>query len=102
MLIVVGLMPGLAQTASAQALTDTANGTLAVVVNFAALTPGTSNAPATTTAQFRIRSKSNTGYNVEVTSVTFVPIASAPVAGGNTVSASDIGIGITAVAPSPT
>ena len=82
-------------------LTDTSDATLTATLPFGTLTAGTSNTPANVTLQFRIRDKNSAGYNVQVTSATFTPTTTAPVDGGSTITASDIGVGIVSVTPSP-
>ena len=87
----------LASGAPAQLLTDGADATLSLSIPFASLTPGTSMTPASTQLQFRVRDSNSTGYHVTA-SASFSAAASASVAGGNTIAASDIGIGITSLA----
>jgi hypothetical protein len=84
--------------ASAQALTDTSNGTLSASIPFGNLTPGNSTAPASTQVQFRIRSNNDNGYRI-LASAVFNVIPTGSVQGGTTVSASDIGVGITSIIP---
>jgi hypothetical protein len=96
--VMVSLMIfGIARSASAQRLQNTANGTLSTVTAYGTLTPGSSNTPSTTTFQFRIRSNSNTGYNVRATLNSFNVTPASPASGGVTISASDIGVAITSV-----
>ncbi|HET9220078.1 MAG TPA: hypothetical protein VFR18_24075 [Terriglobia bacterium] len=82
--------------AVAQSITTTSNGTLTVSIPFANLTPGTSTTPSSTEIQFRIRTDSNTGYRVRASAI-FNVAANSPVDGGSTVTASDIGVGISSL-----
>lgn len=82
--------------ANANALTNTSDSTLAAVLAFGTLTPGTSNGPSSMQAQFRLRNKHGTGYRLDAVA-TFTPATTAPVAGGATISAGDIGVGITSI-----
>jgi len=84
-----------AGSAWAQILTSTANGVLTALVSFTS-SPGTINAPTTRTVQFRIRCRHAIGYNI-VASVVYSVIPAAAADGGSTISASDIGVGITSV-----
>jgi len=84
--------------AIAQVLTNTSNGVLSANIPFGNLTPGTSTTPASTQVQFRIRSNNSTGYKILVSAV-FNVTPTALVQGGNTVSASDIGVGISSIIP---
>src|SRR5215471_7911869 len=84
--------------ASAQVLTDASNGVLTASLPFGNLTPGTSTAPSTTQVQFRLRSSNDNGYKV-LASVVFNVTPTGLVQGGTTVSASDIGLGITSIVP---
>ena len=82
-------------------VTNTANVTLADTAPFATLTPGTSSTPMSAQVQFRLRSRRATatgGYRVDA-QANFVPVTVAPLAGGSTISASDIGVGITSIVP---
>ena len=91
--LALGLSVGL----SAQAITSTSDQTLVLTVPFGAMTPGTSTTPASAQVQFRIRNASTNGYRV--TAITsFSPIPTTGAAGGATITASDVGIGITSVA----
>jgi hypothetical protein len=90
----------LAQPAHAQRLTDTSDQTLSIVLPLNTLTPGTSATPASLQMQFRLRSGSLTGYRVTA-SVSFTSTLAAPLGGGATLSAGDIGVGITQVDTSP-
>lgn len=82
--------------AIAQVLTNTANGVLSASIPFGNLTPGKSTTPSSTQIQFRLRSNRGTGYKVRV-SATFNVTPTGPVQGGTTISASDIGVGITSL-----
>ena len=100
--VAVGLIVlGFASQGFSQVLTDTSDATLTASLPFGTLTAGTSNTPDNVTLQFRIRDKNSAGYNVQVTSATFTPTTTAPVDGGSTITASDIGVGIVSVTPSP-
>jgi hypothetical protein len=88
-------------SAQTHRVTDTADATLAATVPLGSLTPGTSNTPQSAQVQFRLRSRRSTasgGYRVDA-QANFVPTTLAVVAGGSTISASDIGVGITSVVP---
>ena len=82
--------------ASAQVLTDTSDNTLIAAISFGSLTPGTSSTPSSTQIQFRIRDNKNTGYHVTA-SAAFSVAAFSSAAGGSTIAASDIGIGISSI-----
>jgi len=84
--------------AIAQVLTDTSNGVLSASIPFGNLTPGTPTTPATTQIQFRIRSNNDNGYRI-LASAVFNVTPTDLVQGGTTVSASDIGVGITSIVP---
>lgn len=90
---VILLMGG---SALSQILTDTSNGVLVASIPFGNLTPGTSSTPSSTQIQFRIRSNSNNGYKVRA-SASFTAVNTSSVDGGSTVSASDIGVGISSL-----
>ena len=82
-------------------VTNSANAAMADPAPFGTLTPGTSNTPQNAQVQFRLRSRRATaagGYRVDA-QVNFVPTTVAPTAGGSTISASDIGVGITSIIP---
>ena len=87
-------------SAFAQIITDGSDNILSVTIPFGNLTPGTSTTPASTQVQFRIRSNSNNGYKVQA-SATFNVMGAGPNDGGVTVSASDIGVGITGLVFGP-
>lgn len=82
--------------AFAQVLTNTSDGVLSASIPFGNLTPGSSTTPASTQVQFLIRSNSDTGYKIRASAV-FNVIPTAAEQGGATVSASDIGVGITSL-----
>jgi hypothetical protein len=85
-------------TALAQsAMTDTSRNPLSVSIPFSNLTPGKTSTAATTQVQILIRSKNVTGYHIEA-SASFIATTSSPAAGGTTITASDIGVGISALA----
>ncbi len=77
-------------------ITDTADAGLAATAAFGSLTPGKSATPVSTQVQFRLRSKLNTGYRVDA-QTTFTTTLNAAAAGGSTMSARDIGVGITSI-----
>src|SRR5581483_5440775 len=77
-------------------LTNSADATIAAALPFGTLTPGVSATPASTQVQFRLRSKNATGYRVDG-QASFAATLLAAAAGGTTTSASDIGVGITAI-----
>jgi hypothetical protein len=85
-----------ASTASAQVLTNVSDGALSSTIAFGSLTPGLSTTPSSLQIQFKIRDNNNNGYHVTA-SATFSATTSDPTAGGSTISASDIGIGISSV-----
>ena len=99
--MVFGAILGICADAYGQVLTDTSNGTLTATLAFGTLTAGTSNTPDSQTIQFRIRGNNPSGYNLRVQSATFTPTASEPAAGGDTISASDVGIGVISITPAP-
>jgi hypothetical protein len=80
-----------------QVITNASDGTLAAVLAFGTLTPGSSTTPTGTSVQFRLRDNNAAGYhlNAQLTSFTVTPTA--PVAGGNTIASSDVGVGITSI-----
>ena len=78
-------------------ITTTGNGTLAASAAFGSMTPAKTTAATSRQVQFRLRSKDATGYHVNATA-TFTPTTTGAVAGGTTISASDIGVGITSIA----
>jgi hypothetical protein len=79
-------------------ITDTTDATLTATAAFGTLTPGTSATPISTQVQFRLRSRQAGGYRIDG-QATFTTTLNAAVAGGTTVSASDIGVGITSILP---
>jgi hypothetical protein len=83
-------------SAIAQVLTDTSDGVMSVSIPFGNLTPGTSSTPASSQVQFRIRSNNDNGYKVQASAV-FNVITTGLADGGTTVSASDIGVGISSL-----
>jgi hypothetical protein len=84
--------------AIAQVLTDTNNGVLSASIPFGNLTPGNSTTPASTQIQFRVRSNNENGYRI-LASAVFNVTPTGLLQGGTTVSASDIGVGITSIIP---
>ena len=91
----------LSANAFSQRLQNGSNGVLTATVNFGALTPGFSSTPAGTTVNYRIRSNHVNGYRVRVVAATFNQATTAVADGGVTISASDIGVGISSVAVAP-
>ena len=85
-------------SASAQnsRITNTSDATLVATAPFGTLTPSLSPTPASTQVQFRLRSKNNAGYRVDG-QASFSTTLLAVAAGGATVSASDVGVGITSI-----
>ena len=79
-------------------ITNTADAALVTTAAFGTLTPGLSATPASTQVTFRLRSKNNTGYRVDG-QASFTTTLLAVVAGGATVAASDVGVGITSIIP---
>jgi hypothetical protein len=95
-----------APNASAQThrVTDPLNTNLTATAAFGTLTPGTSNTPQSRQVQFRLRSRrasASGGYRVDA-EANFVPVTTEPTGGGSTISASDIGVGITSITPAAT
>ena len=82
--------------APGQRITNTANGTLAGAVAFGTLTPAHTTAPTSGQIQFLLRNSNTRGYHVDA-SATFTPTTTGAVAGGATIAASDIGVGITSI-----
>jgi hypothetical protein len=82
---------------AAQNITNTSNGTLAGIVAFGSLTPARATTVRAAQIQFRLRDNNAAGYHVDA-SATFTPTTTGAVAGGTTIAASDIGIGITSIA----
>lgn len=77
-------------------ITNTSNGTLAASVAFGSLTPAHTTALTSGQVQFLLRNRSGNGYRVDATA-TFTPTTTGAVAGGATIAASDIGVGITSI-----
>src|SRR4051794_18071832 len=89
-----GLAPlGVAQTTSNR-VTNTSDGILAGVVALGNLTPAKTTSVNSAQVQFRVRSKQTAGYRVDATA-TFAVVNTALAAGGTSIAASDIGVGIT-------
>jgi hypothetical protein len=86
--------------AIAQILTNSSDGVLTATIPFGTLTPGTSSTPSSTQVQFRIRSNADTGYRIRASAV-FNVIPTGVPAGGSTISASDIGVGISSLVVEP-
>jgi hypothetical protein len=75
-------------------LTNTSDGTLAASVALGALTPSRTTSVSASQVQFRLRSRNNSGgYRLDA-SATFSVATTGAVSGGSTVSASDIGVGL--------
>jgi hypothetical protein len=100
MLLCALIAIALNSNASAQIITDGSDNVLSVTIPFGNLTPGTSTTPASTQVQFRLRSNKDNGYKVQA-SATFNVMGAGPNDGGLTVSASDIGVGITGLVFGP-
>ena len=81
-----------------QRITNTANGTLAGAVAYGSLTPAHTTAMTSGQVQFLLRNSNAQGYHVNATAA-FTPTTTAPVAGGLTIAATDIGVGITSIVP---
>ena len=79
-------------------ITNTSNGTLTGLVAFGTLTPAMATTVSSGQVQFRLRSRSGNNYRMDA-SATFTPTITAPAAGGATIAASDIGVGITSIVP---
>jgi hypothetical protein len=81
-----------------QKLTTTTDTALAAVIAMGTLTPANTSTLTTGQVQFRLRSKkaNPSGYRLEAVA-TFTAGAAATVNGGDTIAATDIGIGITSV-----
>jgi hypothetical protein len=81
-------------------VTNTADGALAAVLAMGVLTPANTSAVASTSVQFRLRNQNNpNGYRLDATA-TFTPGAAATVNGGDTIAATDVGVGITSITTS--
>ena len=91
------LMHGIPVHAQAAAksttVTDVADGTLAATIPFSTLTPGSATTPSTTELVFRIRNKSQNGYALQA-SATFSANPISPAGGGATLTAADVGVGV--------
>jgi hypothetical protein len=79
-------------------VTNTTDAVLVATAGLGTLTPGSSSSPIATQVQFRVRSKQSTGYRIDG-QASFTATLLAAAAGGATVSAGDVGVGITSVAP---
>jgi hypothetical protein len=80
--------------AGQHSITNTSDGTLAASVAIGALTPSRTTSVSASQVQFRLRSKNNaSGYRLDA-SATFSVAPTGAVAGGSTMSASDIGVGL--------
>ena len=80
-------------------LTNTADATLAAVLAFGTLTPARSTTPVATSVAFRLRNRVTTGYRLDAQLTSFIVTPTALADGGATVAGSDIGVGITSIAP---
>jgi hypothetical protein len=97
-LVLLHGVPAHAQAASkTTTVTDVTDSVLSATIPFATLTPGTSTTPSTTQLVFRLRNKSQSGYSVQA-SATFSANPTSPASGGDSLTAADIGIGITSIA----
>jgi hypothetical protein len=85
-----------------QVLTNTSDSNLVAVVAMGSLTPANTSTTASGQMQLRLRSKNANpnGYRLDAVA-TFTPGAAATVNGGDTIAATDIGIGITSITPAP-
>ena len=85
-----------------QKFTNTSDTALAAVVAMGTLTPANISTLTSGHAQFRLRSKNANpnGYRLDAVA-TFTPGAALTVNGGDTIAATDIGIGITSVDSTP-
>jgi hypothetical protein len=92
----LGLVAAYPGKALGQNITDLSNGTLVAPVAFGILTPGNTTAVRQGQVQFRLRSTNPSGYRVDA-SASFIPTSTAAAAGGATIAASDIGVGITSI-----
>jgi hypothetical protein len=94
------LLLALAGTTAAlgQKLTTTTDTALAAVIALGTLTPANTSTLTSGQAQFRLRSKNANpnGYRLDAVA-TFTPGAAVTVNGGDTIAATDIGIGITSI-----
>ena len=79
-------------------VTNTADAVLVASAGLGTLTPGSSATPVATQVQFRVRSRQAAGYRVDC-QASFTTTLLAAAAGGATVSAGDVGVGITTVTP---
>ncbi len=96
-LVLLHGVPAHAQAAARTAtVTDAADNVLSATIPFAILTPGTATTPSTTQVAFRIRNKSQSGYAVQA-SASFSAHPTSPVSGGASLTAADIGVGITGI-----
>lgn len=89
-------------TALGQLITNTSDTTLVAVVAMGSLTPANTATPTSGQMQFRLRSKNANpnGYRLDAVA-TFTPGAAATVDGGDTIAATDIGVGITSITAAP-
>ena len=87
-----------ATAALGQKFTNTSDTALAAVVAMGTLTPANISTLTSGQAQFRLRSKNANpnGYRLDAVA-TFTPGAAVTVNGGDTIAATDIGIGITSI-----
>jgi len=77
-------------------ITDTSDATLVAVLAMGTLTPANTSTLKTGQVQFRLRNKNGGGYRLDAVAV-FTPGAAATVNGGDTIAATDIGVGITSI-----
>jgi hypothetical protein len=92
---VLGSSLAVAQTSR---ITNTSNTTLAATIASGSLIPAQSSLISGGSVQFRIRNSNNNGNRVDATT-TYSATTTAPVSGGATIAAGDIGVGITSVVP---
>jgi hypothetical protein len=83
-------------TALGQRITNTSNGTLVASLAYGSLTAARTTGVTSGQVQFLLRNRTTDGYHVDA-SATFTPTTTAPTAGGVTIAASDIGVGITSI-----
>ena len=77
-------------------VTNTSDGVLTAIVALGTLTPAKTTSVNSASVQFRVRCKQAVGYRLDA-SATFAVINTGLPAGGNSISASDIGVGISSI-----
>jgi hypothetical protein len=94
LLVVVSLLSAGLVQAQQHKITNTSNTTLAATVAFGTLVPTASTTVTSSEVQFRLRSRQNgVGYRLDA-NATFSVTPTTGAAGGSTLTASDIGVGI--------